>query len=222
MHKRTIVITGVSRGLGYALARRYAEQGHAVYGCAPAQHGPGGGVHYTQLDITDSRLVAEWGKQIVEQTPVDLLVNNAGIIMPQTVFWCLPQDKFDLTIRTNVNGTANVIRTFLPSMVKRQKGIILNILSGGAKQCLHGSAAYNTSKWAIEGLTKTLAKELPEGVAVIGVMPGATNTFMLRRVIGKDALKTPSIEDWIDRAAPFILQIPTSMNGKIVTIPSSE
>lgn len=216
---RRIVITGVSRGLGRSLALRLSQMGHFVSGCAPTRESPSTAIEYSQVDISDPRSVRAWSRRVLQHAPVDIVINNAGIILPQFPFWELSARRFDSVIDINIKGTSNVLRSFLPGMIAARRGIIITMLSGGAQRCIAGSSAYNASKWALEGLSRTIAAELPRGVGLIGVRPGATNTFMLRKVIGDAALVYGSAEEWATRAAPFVLSLSPRENGQVLSVP---
>ncbi len=80
-------------------------------------------------------------------------------------------------------------------------------------------APYCASKCAIEGLTRSLAQELPKGVAAIPLNPGIIDTDMLRRSFGEDAAEYESATTWAERAVPFILKLGPKQNGKALTVP---
>ena len=80
-------------------------------------------------------------------------------------------------------------------------------------------APYCASKWAIEGLTKALAQELPAGMAAVPLNPGIINTAMLQICFGESAANYPQAEEWAGRAGPFILQLGPKDNGQSVSVP---
>ena len=80
-------------------------------------------------------------------------------------------------------------------------------------------APYCASKWAIEGLTQSLAQELPSSMAAIPLNPGIINTEMLRSTFGKSASGYPTAEEWAAIAAPFLLRLGPAENGKSLTVP---
>jgi NAD(P)-dependent dehydrogenase (short-subunit alcohol dehydrogenase family) len=119
----------------------------------------------------------------------------------------------------NVKGTANVIRHFGPAMVKRKSGVIVNLSSGWGRSTDAEVAPYCASKWAIEGLTQSLAQELPSGMAAVPLNPGIINTEMLRSTFGGSASIYPTPEEWAKVAVPFLLEIGPKDNGKQLTVP---
>jgi NAD(P)-dependent dehydrogenase (short-subunit alcohol dehydrogenase family) len=119
----------------------------------------------------------------------------------------------------NVKGTANVIRHFVPSMVRRKTGVIVNLSSGWGRSTDAEVAPYCASKWAIEGLTQSLAKELPPGMATVPLNPGIINTQMLQSCFGGSADHYPTPDEWAKIAVPFLLQIGPKDNGGQLTVP---
>lgn len=159
------------------------------------------------------RLIAEYG------TP-DLLINNAAIINDLAPFWEIPIQEFDHLIDVNIKGVANVLRHFLPAMIEQKKGIIVNLSSGWGRSTSPGVSSYCASKWAIEGLTRSLAQELPNGMAAIPLNPGIIHTEMLEVCYGEDAANYTTIKDWTQKAVPFLLQLSAADNGMPLTVPS--
>jgi NAD(P)-dependent dehydrogenase (short-subunit alcohol dehydrogenase family) len=148
-----------------------------------------------------------------------LLVNNAGLINSSTPLWEVPAVEFDQVIDVNIKGVANVIRHFVPAMVARGSGVIVNFSSGWGRSTAPAVAPYCATKWAIEGLTRALAQELPHGLAAIPVNPGIIDTDMLRSCFGESAADYPGPEEWAQVAVPFLLGLGPKDNGKPLTVP---
>jgi NAD(P)-dependent dehydrogenase (short-subunit alcohol dehydrogenase family) len=125
-------------------------------------------------------------------------------------------------IDVNIKGVANVIRAFVPAMVKAQKGVIVNLSSGWGRSVSSDVAPYCASKWAIEGLTKALAEELPEGMAAIPLNPGVIDTDMLRQCWSDGAASCAKADAWAKKAAPFILKLGAKDNGCSVSVAEFE
>lgn len=132
--------------------------------------------------------------------------------------WEIPSDEFDRLIDVNIKGVANVIRHFVPAMVERSKGIIVNFSSGWGRSTSPGVAPYCATKWAIEGLTQALAQELPSGMAAVALSPGIINTQMLETVYGENAASYISTGDWGKKAVPFLLKLDSSDNGQPLSV----
>jgi len=223
---KNIFITGVSRGLGRALAEFYIAAGHRVFGCArsePAiselrmtypEH------HFSVVDISLDHDVAHWSADVLSHHGApDLLINNAGLMCPTVPLWEHSDEAFTRLLDANVRGVANIIRHFVPIMVGRRSGIIVNFSSGRGRTVAAGVAPYCATKWAIEGLTRALAEELPEGMAAVTLNPGIIDTSMLRNRWGERAGKYQAPANWAKTAAPFILQISAKDNGQPLTTP---
>jgi NAD(P)-dependent dehydrogenase (short-subunit alcohol dehydrogenase family) len=175
--------------------------------------------HFTAVDVTDEAKVRAWaGACLKHYGSPDLLLNNAALINPMTPLWEIPASEFDAVIDVNIKGVANVIRHFVPAMVQRRHGIIVNFSSGWGRETDANVAPYCATKWAMEGLTKALAQELPRGMAAIPLSPGIINTDMLQSCFGRQANDYPDAEEWARTAAPWILNLRTKDNGRSLTV----
>ncbi len=222
-----IVITGVTRGLGRALAEWCIANGHQVAGCGrsgqeifdlrfshPEPH------DFAPVDVTQHVKVSIWAEKVlgVFGGPPDILVNNAGVMNDPARLWEVPVEKFAQVISINVIGVQNVIRAFVPSMVEAGKGVIVNLSSGWGRSVSPDVAPYCASKWAIEGLTKALAEELPAGMSAVPLNPGVIDTAMLRQCWSEGAGGYPKADDWAKRAGPFILGLGPKDNGQSLSV----
>ena len=225
---RNVVITGVSRGLGLAMTEEFVRLGHVVLGCArsratierlsdlfPAPH------HFTSVDVSDDAQVAAWAGQVLDAAgPPDLLINNAALINENADLWEVPPEEYSRIIDANVKGPFYVIRHFLPAMIRRGSGVIVNFSSGWGRSTSPQVATYCATKWAIEGLTRALADELPAGLAAVPLNPGVIHTDMLESCFGQGAAAYPSAESWAKKTVPFLLELGPRDNGKPLTAPS--
>jgi len=224
---RIVLITGVSRGLGLAMARKFAALGHTVIGCgrskpaiASLQKELGAPHRCSVVDVTRDARVAKWAEQVIAAVGVpDLLLNNAALMNPVSPLWEIASKDFDEVIDANIKGVANVIRHFVPAMIRRKSGVIVNFSSGWGRVTNAGVAPYCATKWAIEGLTRALAQDLPKGMAAIPLNPGIIDTDMLRSCFGKDAGQYPTADAWAETAVPFLLALKAGDNGKPLTVP---
>ncbi|MBP6507497.1 MAG: SDR family oxidoreductase [Opitutaceae bacterium] len=225
-----IVITGVTRGLGRALAEYYIKAGHTVIGCGrsgeaifdlrmahAAPH------DFSVVDVALDTKVAIWAAKVLEsESPPDLLINNAAIMNRLAPLWEQDDREFTKLVDANIRGVQNVIRHFVPAMVAAQKGVIVNLSSGWGRSVSPEVAPYCMSKWAIEGLTKALAEELPKGMAAVPLNPGVIDTEMLRSCWADGAANYPKAEAWAEKAAPFILQLGAKDNGRSLSVSGAE
>jgi NAD(P)-dependent dehydrogenase (short-subunit alcohol dehydrogenase family) len=224
---RTILLTGVTRGLGRALAVRLAALGHVVIGCGrtraaiEALQDQLGEPHgFSLVDVASPSEVETWSRRVLARhPPIDLLINNAGVINANAPLWEVPEEEFARVIDVNLKGTFHVVRAFLPSMLERGQGVVVNFSSGWGRSSSAEVAPYCATKWGIEGMTRALAEELPRGLAAVAVNPGVIHTAMLESCYGKSAKSYPGPERWAERAAPFLLDLGPQDNGKSLTVP---
>ncbi|WP_394549596.1 oxidoreductase [Pantoea sp. SGAir0183] len=203
---KTIFITGVSSGFGHALAKEALLAGHRVIGTVrnpdalqafealDAQRAFG-----RLLDVTDVERIAETVKEIVATVgPVDVLVNNAGYghegILEESSLEEMRR-QFDV----NVLGAVAMIKAVLPEMRQRRCGHIINITSMGGFITLPGISYYCGSKFALEGISETLGKELaPFNVKVTAVAPGSFRTDWAGRSMSRSARTLPDYDALFD------------------------
>ncbi len=175
---------------------------------------------FAAVDVAQEGQVEPWAARLLSTHGVpDLLINNAAVINANAPLWQVPAEDFDHLVDVNIRGVANVIRHFVPAMVARKSGIIVNFSSGWGRSTAPEVAPYCASKWAIEGLTQALAQELPKGMAAIPLNPGIIDTDMLRSCFGGSASSYPSPEEWAEKAASFILALGPRDNGKALSVP---
>jgi NAD(P)-dependent dehydrogenase (short-subunit alcohol dehydrogenase family) len=230
MATRTVVITGVTRGLGRAMADEFIRRGHTVLGCGRSKKAIDqlrkrfGSPHdFYTVDVASDDAVKSWASLLIgAHGPPDLVLNNAGIINANARLWEVPAREFTDVLDINVIGAANVIRHFAPGMVKRKRGVFVNFSSGWGRSTDPEVAPYCASKWAIEGLTLAFAQELPSGMAAVSLNPGVINTKMLQSCFGKSASNYLSAADWAKTAVPFLLKLGPADNGKQVDAPEGK
>lgn len=224
---KIVVITGVSRGLGRAMALGFAARGHTVAGCARSEESlatlrdelPSPHIFQT-VDVTDDSSVAKFASSVASELgPPDLLINCAAIINRNAPLWEISADEFSAVTSANIDGTANVIRHFVPAMIEAGRGVIVNFSSGWGRSTSPEVAPYCASKWAIEGLTQALAHELPPGLAAVPFNPGIIDTEMLRSCFGSGAAHHPDAEEWAESAVPFLEKLGPQDNGRPATCP---
>ena len=178
-----------------------------------------GSNHFGQIAVAGSHDTDVHRSVLVGSDTPDLLLNNAGLINRNAPLWKIQAKEFDAVIDTNLKGTANTIRHFAPAMIERGSGVIVNFSSGWGRSTDAEVAPYCATKWAIEGLTQSLAQELPAGMAAIPLNPGIIDTEMLRSSFGGSASAYPSPSEWAKSAVPFLLKLGPKDNGKPLTVP---
>jgi NAD(P)-dependent dehydrogenase (short-subunit alcohol dehydrogenase family) len=223
---KRIVLTGATRGLGAAMTAGFVAAGHTVYGCGRnatdierLRQQYGAPHRFDAVDVADDAQVADWAKLILADGPPDLLINNAAVINENARLWEIAAADFDRLIDINIKGVANVIRHFVPAMVARASGAIVNFSSGWGRSTSPEVAPYCASKFAIEGLTRALAEELPPGMAAVPLSPGVIDTDMLRTCMGEAAGNSSTPSEWALEAVPCILGLTAQHNGSSLTVP---
>ncbi|MGN4480603.1 SDR family oxidoreductase [Bacillus cereus group sp. MYBK5-1] len=226
---KSVIITGVTQGLGRAMVDRFHELGWNIYGCGRSkdkieelkkQYSK---IHDFQvIDVSDSQQVNNWANYILNtHTAPDMIINNASIVNQNAQLWKITAQEFENVMNVNVNGVVNVIRAFVPAMVARKEGIIINMSSSWGREGEAELAPYCASKFAIEGITKSMALELPHGMAVVALDPGGSiSTPMLKSCAPQYINESPTPATWSQKAIEYILNITIDKNGDSLTCPA--
>lgn len=184
---KVAVVTGSSSGIGLATALELARKGFFTYATArnPGKAGviteaarkEGLAVAVAELDVNDDNSVKRAVEKILdEKGRIDVLVNNAGYGLAGA-FEDTSMEEARAQYETNVFGLMRTTQAVLPAMRKQRSGVIVNISSGVGRMGLPGAPVYSSSKFAIEGLSESIAYELePFGIRVVLVEPGVVKT----------------------------------------------
>ena len=175
-----IVVTGASRGLGTGMVEAFADAGHQVHGCSRS----------TGVDVTDSAALEAFATGI--GAPIDLWVNNAGLLGPMGPLGELDPAAVEEHLRVNVLGVANGTQTFLHH--RSDDGVLINISSGAASTPYEGLAAYCASKAAVDMLTEVTAMR----IRAYAVSPGHVDTDMQAEIRSTPAERFPAVDRWHD------------------------
>jgi len=200
---KVILITGASSGIGKASAEYLAECGHKVYGTSryPGSYPTPSNYTLLPLDVTNNNTISLAIEQILkDEQRIDVLINNAGMgIAGDLEHTSIDKDKEQL--ETLFFGTLRMIKQILPIMRKQNSGMIINISSIGGLIGLPYQNMYSAAKFAVEGLSEALYKELrPTNIKVVLVEPGDFNTsFTARRDIDKVSAKSASFQKVIEQ-----------------------
>ena len=201
LNGKVVLVTGAGRGMGELHARTFAKEGARVVltdvdeGAVKvaAQHirDQGGEAHAYLADISDRSSCFALEKSVSSEIgPVDVLINNAGIVTCELV---LDMSESDIRRITDVNylGQVWMMQAFLPSMIERKSGHVVNICSYAGKIGTAYVAPYCATKWALTGLTDSMRQELHgTGVTLTIVNPGYISTGMF------EGSKVPMITRW--------------------------
>ena len=191
---KVALITGAGRGIGEAVATRFAAEGAAVVLASRTQseidrvaagiRATGAEADAVAVDVADPARVAVLVERALQRGRIDILVNAAGIYGPIGRTWELDASEWKAAQDINVFGTFLVCRAVVPNMIRGGGGTIVNFSGGGATSPLPRFSAYGVSKAAVVRLTETLAEELREyGVRVNAIAPGAVDTKLQDSVL---------------------------------------
>lgn len=226
----TTLITGIGRGIGHELARVLLERGERVIGSLrdPAQVSQdlsgfvaGGQLTLLELDVRDAASIAEAARRVDE--PVDVLINNAGIIGQRNAStFDTNAEEFLETLQVNTLGPLRVILAFLPHLRRAKAARIVTISSrmGSMSHATSDRIAYRASKAAVNKVMQGLATDLqPEGIVAVSVHPGWVRTDMggsgadisvqdsaaglIKLIDGLTMQETGGFFDWTGAAIPF-------------------
>jgi len=192
---KVAIITGGSRGIGFATAKRFLQEGAAVVitASSPAtaekaaarlkELFPEAAVEGISPNLADLESVREAFRQIYDRYGrLDILVNNAGM-SESTPFTDYTQETFEKVMDLNVKGVFHASRAAVEYMTRQESGVILNTSSMVSITGQPSGFAYPASKFAVNGMTVSLARELgPKGIRVNAVAPGITETDMMKAV----------------------------------------
>lgn len=192
---QNVIVTGGGDGIGRAICERFLDAGAQVHICdvdpdhlasVTESHER---VRGTLADVANPEDV----DRIVDDAsswmgPVDVLVNNAGIAGPRAPLEELTDEDWDRVVRVNLYGMFHTMRRLIPAMKARRSGSIVNISTGSVRSVPVQRSVYNVSKAAVEGLTRTMARELgPFNVRVNAVQPGMVDNARMRGVVQRIA-----------------------------------
>lgn len=189
--KKTVLITGASRGIGYETAKRFAKEQYNIILHYHLQEQKAFAladelnkttdVLVVQADISSKKQIYSMAEAALERfSNIDVLVNNAGIAQ-QKLFGDITEADWDIMFDVNVKGMFHCTQALLPQMINRKQGKIINVSSIWGMTGASCEVHYSASKAAVIGFTKALAKELgPSGIQVNCVAPGVIATDMNR------------------------------------------
>ena len=226
---KVAIITGGSRGIGFATADRFLEEGAKVILCASKQENADRAVEQLKEKYPDSVIIgispdlavldevrAAYDAAEEQIGSVDILVNNAGI-SDSTPFLEYTDEIYDKVMDLNVKGIFNSTRAAAERMADRGSGVILNTSSMVSISGQPSGFAYPASKYAVNGMTLSLARELgPKGIRVNAVAPGITLTDMMK------AVPKEVIDPLIQRIPLRRLGQPTDIANAFVFLASDE
>lgn len=182
MKKGNVFISGASRGIGSSIANHFAENNYMVIGTSRNNFkfkNKSKNLLPIKLDITSREDIKDCFESLKKDNLLpNILINNAGITADQ-ILLKMKDDDWDNVIATNLTGTFNLTKVFLKNMIKNKDGRIINISSISGLMGNPGQVNYASSKSALSGFTKSLAKEVgSRNITVNCIAPGYINTDM--------------------------------------------
>lgn len=186
---KNIVVTGASKGIGRAIALKFAAEGFAVAGCARREEelkkleeevhaiAPAFNHVFVPFDMSDTEQVRQFAEKIkTAWGDVEILVNNAGVFIPGQII-NEADGTLEKLINTNLYSAYHMTRALVPGMIEAKNGHIFNMCSIASLHAYSNGGSYSISKFAMLGFSKSLREELkPHNVKVTSLMPGATLT----------------------------------------------
>src|SRR5271157_5568756 len=228
------VVTGGSRGIGYSVAAALGSLGASVVITgrstervqAAARELPNHNAECEGIacDVTDLGSVTGLAAHLRHRYGrVDVLVNNAGVGGPASLLHELDPEAWDQIFDTNVRGVFFMLRAIVPLMIAAGSGHIINISSLAGKNPLPRGAAYSASKWALNGLSYSVAEELrAQNIRVSVICPGSVNTDFSPRRQGKETSKMLQPGDVAHAVAMLVTQEPQSFISEVLLRPTQK
>ena len=185
---RTAVITGGAQGFGFDIARRFLSSGAKViiWDNDPdtlkrsVKELNNTNLTSNVIDVSKFEEVKNCTNEIVKNSKIDILINNAGITGPTAPLWEYDLEKWKKVVDINLMGTFNCCKAIVPNMIKNNYGRIVNVASVAGKDGNANASAYSAGKAGAIGLTKSLGKELADkNIAVNAVTPAGAKTRIL-------------------------------------------
>lgn len=186
--EKTVIITGASRGIGRAIAEKFAAMGNHILLCARNEINlqqaaeemhkqySHASIKTFVADLAIKKEVVLFGQWCLQQGVPGILVNNAGAYLPGNA-WDEPEGNMELIMNTNFFSAYHLTRLLLPAMIKKKEGHIFNICSVASLHAYEGGGSYSISKFALNGFSQNLRHELKKtGIKVTAVFPGAVLT----------------------------------------------
>jgi benzil reductase ((S)-benzoin forming) len=216
---KAVVVTGASRGVGAALVEACLAKGARVAACA--RTAPHFSAAFTcSVDVADPVQSDEFATKAVKAIgPVDLWVNNAGIIGPIGPLHERTNDELSRILDVNVLGTLVGSRSFIRHLhATGRSGVLLNLSSGASKRAFHGWAAYCASKAAVDLLTESIALEEGPALRAHAIGPGVVDTEMQREIRSSSAEAFPDVERFRQRHSDGGLRSAADVAGELLNV----
>ncbi len=185
--RKRVIITGATKGIGRALAEKFASEGFDLMICARNEKDlahcktaietayPACTVHFQATDVSKKEQVLRFAQFVLKHwANFEVLINNAGVYFPGTILDA-PEGQLEQLTDTNLYSAYWLTRALLPALLEQKSGHVFNMCSIASEMALPGSSTYCISKFALLGFSKALREELkPHNIRVTSILPGAT------------------------------------------------
>ncbi|MFC7135417.1 MULTISPECIES: SDR family oxidoreductase [Salinibaculum] len=224
-----ILVTGASQGMGRAMAQRLSEEGATLVLLSrdrqrleEVSETLPGESHIATADVRDASAVSAAAESVIDEFgSVDAIINNAGVALTSIAgerkhVVDIEEDEWDTVVETNLKGVFLVTKHFLPSMLEQKRGNVINISSGFGRRAAPKWEPYLTTKWGLEGFTRSLALEVkPSGVNVNGLDPGGgVNTGFAEHLTESEREKRLPPDVMNDAIVRLVDQDPHGITGE--------
>jgi NAD(P)-dependent dehydrogenase (short-subunit alcohol dehydrogenase family) len=200
-----VAITAAASGIGLAIARAFAAQGAHVHVCdvdpAAVRAAGAEGLAATEVDVADIAALDRWIDGALESRGgLDVLVNNAGIAGPTALVEDVGAEEWERCLAVGLTSHYRTCARVIPAMKAAREGSIINVSSTAGQYGMGMRSPYAAAKWAVIGLTKSLAIELgPYGVRANAICPGSVDGDRMRGVIRREAAARGASSEDIER-----------------------
>ena len=230
-NKKIVVITGASRGLGRALAKKLASPDRILVLCSRDSKelkkvylelkNEEVECYAYRVDVSKKKSVIKFFSMVLEKFgKIDILINNAGAIHKKKLMEKITDKEFELCMKTNFESVFYTLREIIPAMKKRKSGTIVSISSSAAKRGNPDFAAYSASKFAVTGLMQSVARSLEGyGIRCLTIFPVGINTDMRKYILGADDARKQQSPDSVAELIKKTIENPAEFpNGSEVLI----
>ena len=230
-NKKIVVITGASRGLGRAIAKKLASPESILVLCSRdikklkkvylELKNEEVECYAYRVDVSKKKSVIKFFRMVLKKLgKIDILINNAGAIHKKKLMEKITDKEFELCMKTNFESVFYTLREIIPAMKKRKSGTIISISSTTAKRGNPDFAAYSASKFAVTGLMQSAARSLDDyGIRCLTIFPSGIRTDMRKYILGADEASTQqspdSVAEHIKNTIENVVEFP---NGSEIVI----
>ena len=227
---KIVVLTGASSGIGYSLLNYFVKEGARVYGSSRNEREltteSKQECNFELLDLADELNVEKYVKTILrKENRIDILINNAGVAHNLALVEEINSEMLNSVVRDNLLPTFNMMKYIIPIMKKNNSGTIINISSRAGRRAVPKLSAYTAAKFAVRGLTESVAKEVQDtGIKCISISPAGVNTGMRAMVFGQEDAENQQDTSRINEVISRILSgsLDVSNGSDIVIIKGKE